>query len=64
MANYYIKQIKESCCPTKNQNTEISKKYFKVILTFNMLKDMLIVIEILSSKEVGREKCLLVFGIE
>jgi hypothetical protein len=48
----------------KNQNTEISKKYLKVILTLNMLKDMLIVIEILSSKEVGREKCLLVFGIK
>lgn len=64
MANYYINQIKESCCPTKNQNTEISKKYLKVILTLNMLKDMLIVIEILSSKEVGREKCLLVFGIK
>ena len=64
MANYYINQIKESCCPTKNQNTEISKKYLKVILTLNMLKDMLIVIEILSSKEEGREKCLLVFGIK
>jgi len=64
MANYYINQIKESCCPMKNQNTEISKKYLKVILTLNMLKDMLIVIEILSSKEVGREKCLLVFGIK